>query len=76
MTVRNTATLPVSNDFKPAGNAEQAMNILAQRLLKVGRFTQSTAESEVPEALNEAILTQARNFLSDMLTELDTWRAL
>lgn len=76
MTARNTASLPANNDFKPAGNAEQAIAILAQRMLRIGRFVDATAENQVPEALNEAILTQVRNHLSEVLTELDAWRAL
>lgn len=76
MATRNTATLPASNDFKPAGNAEQCLILLGNKLFRLGRFAEHSGEQQLPEVLCEAILTQVRNQLDDLLTELDLWRAL
>ena len=76
MATRDTTSLPVSNDFKSATNAEMALHILGQILQRIGRWAEMTALQEVPEAFNEALLTQTRNQLSEVLTELDAWRAL
>lgn len=76
MTVRNTASLPNTNEFKDAGNAEQCNRILGNMLKRLGQWTERTSEQDLPEAFNEAALTQARNQLSELLTELDVWRTL
>lgn len=76
MTARNTASLPISNEFKDASNAEQCNRILGNMLKRLGHWTERTSEQDLPEAFNEAALTQARNQLSELLTELDVWRAL
>lgn len=76
MTARNTAALPVSNDFKDAANAEMALLLLGEKLFKLGRFCENVSRQNLPEALCEAILTQVRNQIEELHTEIDVWRAL
>jgi len=76
MTARNTASLPATNDFKPALNAREAFPILADKLIKVGQAAQRLGEVEPPEALAEANLTQFYNYINEFVDELAAWRAL
>lgn len=76
MAQRNTSGLPASNDFKQASNALQALDLIGNKLGRVSRIAELTAQNDTPEALCEAILTQVRNQLNEWLTELDVWRAL
>lgn len=76
MTIRNTATLPATNDYKPATNAKQALAIYADKFLRYARLAELVATSEIDEDDCEAVLTMLRNRTNNQLTELDAWRAL
>lgn len=76
MTIRNTATLPATNDYKPAINAGMALAILADRLERIAKIARAISAEDIPEEDYEAVLTLARGRVNNQLTELDAWRAL
>jgi len=70
---RNTANLPASNVFKPASTTIEACAILAEQLMAYEGLLRSIQAPVLLEQLRENDLSQTRQILANIATQLNTW---
>lgn len=73
---RDTSSLPVSNVFKPATTTTEACVILSTQLTTYTELDRLIANQNIVEALRANDLSQIRQILSAIASQLQAWLTL